>query len=242
VANQVTVRVSTAQGKDGPGFLNKMFASALPAPAVNVGAHATAVVEFPSGGSAFPLAISDCQYDLSSAAATGVSQQIRYKPGMGTCTSTSGHAIPGGFGWLAQTDSACHAATNINGNAGSDPGADYPKTTACDAILQSWINTINNGGSVMGTFPVYDNAGSGGNPGWFHILGYATFELQGWKFGGGTIQPRTFHNTSTDPALSCTDPCRGIIGKFVKFESIDSGPGLPGVGVDLGTSKIRLIN
>ncbi|WP_309108591.1 Tad domain-containing protein [Arthrobacter sp.] len=243
VANQVTVRTTTQDG--GNGFLRQMFSSALDAPPVTVGAHATAALTFPSGGSAFPLAISDCQYDLSSAVETGEVQLIKYKPGDGPCTSTAGHTIPGGFGWLLQTDSACHAETDIDDNAASDPGGNYPKTDACDAILQSWIDTINGGGSVMGTFPVFDNSGGTGKTGWFHIRGYATFEIQGWKFGGGTKEPRTFHNTVEDvedDANSCIDPCLGIIGQFIKFESIDSSGGTPGVGVDLGTVTIRLIN
>ena len=127
----------------------------------------------------------------------GEVQLITYKPGMSDCTSTAGHAIPGGFGWLDQTDSGCHAETDINDNADSDPGADYPKSDACDAILQSWIDTINSGESVFGTFPVYDNAEGTGNPGWFHIRGYATFEIQGWKFGGGILAPRTFNKVPT---------------------------------------------
>lgn len=241
VDDQVTVRTTTRDGTSGAGFLRQMFSSALNAPPATVGAHATAALEFPSGGSAFPLAISDCQYDLSEAEATGEVQLIKYKPGDGPCTSTAGHTIPGGFGWLQQTDTACHAATDIDDNAASDPGGNYPKTTACDAILQSWIDTINSGESVMGTFPVYDNAGSTGKNGWFHIRGYATFNIQGWKFGGGTSQPRTFQN-AVDPATTCKDPCLGIIGQFVKFVSIEDGGGLPGVGVDLGTSRIRLIN
>lgn len=245
VPNEVTVRTTTRDGTSGAGFLRQMFSSALNAPPATVGAHATAGLEFPSGGSAFPLAISDCQYDLSSTEVSGEVQLIKYKPGMSDCTSTAGHVIPGGFGWLDQTDSACHAETDSGDNADSDTGADYPSTAACDAIIQSWKDTINGGGTVMGTFPVYDNAGGTGAGGWFHIRGYATFNIQGWKFGGGTTEPRTFHNKAphvVDPADSCTDPCRGIIGQFVKFVSIDSGGGLPGVGVDLGTSKIRLIN
>lgn len=241
VPNEVTVRTTTRDGTNGAGFLRQMFSSALDAPPASVGAYATAAVEFPSGGSAFPLAISDCQYDLSTTEPTGEVQVITYKPGMGECTSTAGHTIPGGFGWLEQTDTECHAETDIDDNAGSDPGAAYPKSDACDEILESWIEAIEDDEPVLGTFPVFDNADGTGNPAWFHVRGYATFQIQGWKFGGGSNQPRTFRN-ATDPATICSDPCRGIIGQFVKFESIDGGGGLPGVGADLGTSKIRLIN
>lgn len=241
VANQVTVRTTT-RNSNGAGFLHQMFSSALNAPPATVGAHATAALDPPGSGSAFPLALSDCQYDLSGAETEGEVQLIRYKPGMGTCTSTSGHVIPGGFGWLDQT-SPCVAATDVDDTAGSDTGADY--AAECDAILQGWINKINGGGQALATFPVYDEAGGTGTGAWFHIRGYATFDIQGWKFGGGSSQPRTFRNTSpavADPADSCTGVCRGIIGQFVKYESIGTFTGGSGTGANLGTVVIHLVD
>jgi hypothetical protein len=63
----------------------------------------------------------------------------------------------------------------------------------------------------------------------------------GWKFGGGSTSPQTYNNSPT-PATACVDPCRGIIGKFRKFESIDAFEGNSGTGDDLGTVYIRLTN
>ena len=241
VADQVTVRTTTKNGSSS--VLAKLFASALNAPAVSVGAHATASVEVPGSGAGFPLALSECQYDLSDAVETGVLQQIRYKPGMAGCTSTSGHAIPGGFGWLDQNAGQCQAATDTEDNAAYDPGADYPNKPGenCDSVLQGWISTIQAGDEVLGVFPVFDNAGKDKGKGWFHIRGYATFQMIGWKFGGGSTSPQTY-NSSPTPATACVDPCRGIIGKFQKFESIDAFEGNSGTGDDLGTVYIRLTN
>lgn len=241
VADQVTVRTTTQNGSSS--VLAKLFSSVLNAPAVSVGAHATASVDVPGSGAGFPLALSECQYDLSDAVETGVLQQIRYKPGMGTCTSTSGHAIPGGFGWLNQNGGQCRATTDTEDNAAYDPGADYPNKPGenCDSVLQGWINTISAGDEVLGVFPVYDDAGKDKGKGWFHIRGYATFQMVGWKFGGGSTGPRTYNNSPT-PATACVDPCRGIIGKFKKFESIDAFDGNSGTGDDLGTVFIRLTN
>jgi hypothetical protein len=241
VPDQVTVRTTTQNGSSS--VLAKLFSSILNAPAVSVGAYATASVEVPGSGAGFPLALSECQYDLSDAVETGVLQQIRYKPGMAGCTSTSGHAIPGGFGWLDQNAGQCQAATDTEDNASYDPGADYPSKTGenCDSVLQAWINTIQAGDEVLGIFPVFDNAGKDKGKGWFHIRGYATFQMVGWKFGGGTTSPQTYNNSPT-PATACVDPCRGIIGKFKKFESIDAFEGNSGIGDDLGTVFIRLTN
>lgn len=238
VPNQVTVATSTRSGSNG--FLTKMFASALNAPPVTVGARATAVIEPIGGATAFPLAISDCQYDLSGAEETGAIQLIKYKPGSGTCTSTSGHVIPGGFGWLDESGT-CVATTDAGDIADTDTGANFPGT--CDATVLAWKNTLEAGGTVEGTFPVYDDAGGSGHGGWFHIRGYATFRLIGWAFSGGG-SPEVFRATMPwvgDPANACTGSCRGIIGQFVKFESIDSSDGTGGTGADLGSVKIRLI-
>lgn len=240
VPHQVTVVTSTRDGTSGAGFLTKLFASALNAPPVTVGAHATASVGTPPGATAFPLAFSDCSYDLSAAAATGAVQLIKYKPGRGSCTSTSGHVIPGGFGWLNQS-APCEAGTTSGGIAGSDPGADY--AAECNAVLTAWKNKILAGESVEGTFPVYDDAGGTGHSGWLHVRGYATFKMIGWRFSGSG-DPQVFRSGMPDVvnvANVCNNPCRGIIGQFVRFESIDSAGGPPGTGPDLGSVIIQLI-
>ncbi|MDQ0673683.1 Flp pilus assembly protein TadG [Pseudarthrobacter siccitolerans] len=240
VEHQVTVRTSTAQGKDGPGFLSKMFASALPAPAVNVGAHATAIVDFPSSGSGFPLALSDKCFNLSKGSQTAQVQKISYAPG-GTCTGPSGTQIPGGWGWLDQ-DSPCVADTTLGSNLlGSDPGKDPP--FGCAAILLEWKATILAGGEVKVAFPVFSDASNKGQNGYFTIIGYATFKIWGWKFGQN--KEFEFRNTKDDPdmtnSLACDIPAnqRCIIGQFVKFDSIKSSGG---GGKDFGTSEIRLIH
>ncbi|MCO4275095.1 Tad domain-containing protein [Pseudarthrobacter sp. HLT3-5] len=242
VPNQVTVRTSTRNGATGAGFLTQMFSSALNTTPATVGAYAVATAEPPSSGSAFPLALSECQYDLSEGELEGEVQLVRYKPGMDDCTSTSGHVIPGGFGWLDQS-SPCVATTDADAIVSSDTGADY--AAECDAILNSWIAEINSGGQALATFPVYDEAGGSGTGGWFHIRGYATFDIQGWKFGGGSNAPRSFHNKApyvTDPADACTGSCLGIIGQFIRYESIETYGGGGGVGDDMGTVEIRLID
>ncbi|WP_427129823.1 pilus assembly protein TadG-related protein [Pseudarthrobacter sp. S9] len=240
VPNQVTVATSTLNGSNGAGFLTKLFASALNAPPITVRAGATASIAPPGGATAFPLAISDCQYDLSGAAVTGAVQLIKYQPGSGTCTSTSGHVIPGGFGWLAQSGT-CTATTDAAHTVPTDTGANYPGS--CDATLTAWRTTILAGGTVEGTFPVYDDAGGTGIHGWFHIRGYATFKIIGWAFSGGGT-PKVFRETMPyvgSAANECSGSCRGIIGQFVKYESIDSAGDSSGTGPDLGSVIIRLI-
>ena len=106
-----------------------------------------------------------------------------------------------------------------------------------------WKNTILAGGDVEGTFPVYDDAGGNrANGGWFHIRGYATFRLIGWRFAGsGSTEVFRSRYPDVSAANACNKPCRGIIGQFVRFESIDSAGGPGGTGADLGSVEIRLI-
>lgn len=240
VPDRVTVRTTTQNGSNS--FLSKLFASALNAPPVTVGAFATASFEPPSGGKGFPLAISDNCFNLSEASPTGEVQKISYKPG-GTCTDPSGHAIPGGWGWLDQS-SPCEATTETGTNqVGSDPGNNPP--SGCGAILDGWKSTILAGGEVNVAFPIFDDATNQGQNGQFHIIGYATFKIWGWKFGNN--HEYEFRNTASDPgmtsALACTQGNnRCIIGQFVKFESIDTFTGGSGGGADLGTVNIKLID
>jgi Flp pilus assembly protein TadG len=240
VAGQVTVRTTTRNGSSGAGFLTQMFSKALNAPPVSVGAHATAAVTFPGSGTGFPLAISNECYNLTEASPTSDVQRISYKPG-GTCTGPSGTQIPGGWGWLDQS-APCEATTETGTNEmGSDPG--NPPPTECQAVLTDWRTTILGGGEVLAAFPIFDDATNQGQNGKFHIIGYATFNVWGWKFGNNHVYE--FRNKETDPNMTSDLACaagqdRCIIGQFVKYESVDSFVGTP--GVDLGTYVFQLID
>lgn len=235
----VTVTTSTKNGSSS--FLTNMFANAINAGPVTVGAQATAAVGPPGSGSGFPLALSDNCYNLASASQTAEVQRISYKPG-GTCTGPSGTEIPGGWGWLDES-SPCIATTQV-GTAGmaGDPGNNPPN--GCSIILTNWKNTLLAGGEVNVPFPVFDTASGTGNTGTFNIIGYATFKIWGWKFGNNGAYE--FRNTSSDPGMTSALACSGgndrcVIGQFVKFVSIDSSGGYVAGGVDLGTSEIHLI-
>ncbi|SDI71046.1 Flp pilus assembly protein TadG [Arthrobacter cupressi] len=241
VANQVTVTTTTLNGTSGAGFLSKMFASALNAPPASVGAQATAGLTFPGGGGAFPLAFSDECFDLSNSVSTGEMQKISWKPGV-TCTNPSGHTIPGGWGWLEDPDADCYAVTTTGNVVGSDPGNNKP--TACEIILQGWLNDLSAGETVEVTFPVFDSASGSGNTGTFHIIGYATFSVVGWKFGQGA--PYEYHNTTAalgNSNLACSaGNARCIIGQFVKYVTLeDAEGGGAGSGQNLGTVVVKLI-
>lgn len=238
VPAQVTVTTSTINGSSS--FLTNLFANAINAGPVTVGAQATAGAMPLSSGSGFPLALSDNCYNLTTSSPTAEVQKISYKPG-GTCTGPSGTEIPGGWGWLDES-SPCNATTTVGTNGmASDPGNNPP--SGCSTILSDWKSTILGGGEVLVPFPVFDVASGTGNTGSFNIIGYATFKIWGWKFGNN--HEYEFRNTATDPGMTSALACpagqdRCIIGQFVKFNTIGSGSYVPG-GMDLGTAEIRLI-
>ncbi|SEP58520.1 TadE/TadG family type IV pilus assembly protein [Arthrobacter sp. OV608] len=238
VPGQVTVTTSTKNGSSS--FLTNLFANAINAGPVTVGAQATAAAGPPGGGSGFPLALSDNCYNLASGSQTAEAQKISYKPG-GTCTGPSGTQIPGGWGWLDE-DSPCVANTQVGTNdMGSDPGNNPP--SGCATILGTWKTTLLAGGEVKVEFPVFDTSSGTGQGGSFHVIGYATFKIWGWKFGNNGVYE--FRNTGSDPGMTSSLACTGgndrcVIGQFVKYTVIGSGNYIPG-GEDLGTSEIRLI-
>ena len=237
-AGLVTVTTSTKNGSSS--FLTNLFANAINAGPVTVGAQATAGFGVPGSGSGFPLALSNNCFNLASGSQTAEVQKMSYKPG-GTCTGPSGTQIPGGWGWLDQ-DTPCNAVTQVGTNEmGSDPGNNPP--SGCATILGAWKTTLLAGGEVKVEFPVFDVASGTGQNGSFNIIGYATFKIWGWKFGNNGVYE--FRNTSTDPGMTSALACSGgndrcVIGQFVKYTVIGSGNYVPG-GVDLGTSEIRLI-
>jgi hypothetical protein len=239
VPGQVTVTTSTKNGSSS--FLTNMFANAINAGPVTVGAQATAAAFFPGSGSGFPLALSDNCFNLASGATTAAVQKLSYKPGR-TCTGPSGTEIPGGWGWLVES-SPCNATTTVGtANMDSDPGNNPP--SGCADILNGWKTTILAGGEVKVLFPVFDTSSGTGAGGTFHIIGYATFKIWGWKLGNN--HDYEFRNTASDPGMTSSLACNGgndrcIIGQFVKYETVDASTSTSTTGEDLGTSQIRLI-
>ena len=236
-----TVNVTTqSQDTSGNNHFSLTFARALGIQTADIQASAQATWSPPNNGGGFPLAFSDNCWDLSGSTPTGGLQKISWKPGI-TCTDASGHTIPGGWGWLTQS-SPCYATTQSGSSSiGSDPGNNFP--SGCQSVLQGWVDTLNGGGTVKVLFPVFDTATGSGNTGTFHIIGYATFNIVGWKFGNNG-SPYAYHNTTSDLGnsnLSCgggNDRC--IIGQFIKYQTIGTAGGGGGSGQDLGTLDIHL--
>lgn len=97
----------------------------------------------------------------------------------GTCgAGPSGGDLPGGFGWLDETD--CEAEIDEDSIVGDDPGASAP--SACRDLLEDLFES----GEVT-ILPIYDDTnGLTGNNGTYHIAGFVGFKVLGYRFPGET--------------------------------------------------------
>ncbi|MDQ0118403.1 pilus assembly protein TadG-related protein [Pseudarthrobacter sp902506025] len=218
-SNSVTV-VTKAMNHSGPGAAT-FFANVFGISTVNVGATASAGWGSPYAGTvALPLAFSECQFDLTA----GV--QVLQIQGGPSCVSSngSGHTLPGGFGWIDSDPGVCGATITLaHPQVSSKSGVSEP--TLCSSVFDSLIDQ-----TVL--LPVYDDKGGNGTNGWFHIKGFAAFKLSGFNFPG--------HSANNTGTPGCSGNCKGIIGSFVKYVTLDSGFTLG--GPDLGGRIVALTN
>ena len=229
-AGTVTV-VTGAQEPDGrANRVSLFFARALGIPTAEVGARASAVWGSPQAGrTPFPLAFSICQVQnrvdgalqrLQSHGTTGpggtpVNSTCNYGP--------NGAAVAGGYGWLVQDAGVCGGSVDILvAEGGSATGNDGP--TNCDATMQRWVDELTAGRDVTVLLPVFNQVTGTGSGASYKLISFAAFSVRGWKFAGSDLTPKTFRNTSLHAgALECTGNCRGIIGRFVKYVSLEDG-------------------
>ncbi|MCD5341622.1 Tad domain-containing protein [Arthrobacter sp. AK04] len=227
VTGQVTVTTSTKTGSSS--FLTKLFASALNAGPVTVGATSTAAWGSPGSGPAtLPLTFAPCQFDVDGA------DQTILTHGSTTCISDSpsGASIPAGFAWLARDPGKCQATVHpddpstvgvTDPYATSDPGGNL--STECKALIPTYINTV-----IF--FPVFTPATGVGVNGKFYIKGYAAFLLKGYRFPGESAGDLTGLSGSNF----------GIRGKFVSWvadPTVYAGGGYSGGGADLPPHLVK---
>ncbi|ACL42392.1 conserved hypothetical protein (plasmid) [Pseudarthrobacter chlorophenolicus A6] len=226
-ANSVKVQTTTKDGKTKAGSLALTFAPILGIETDTVSATSTARWGSPARGPAIlPLVFAPCNFKLN-----GAIQVIsRHGDSGGTpCSSTSpsGQLLPGGFGWLATPSGVCGANVDIAINAmmASDNGISLP--AGCASVL-----TASAGKTIL--LPVYSDKNGAGAGGWYKVTGWAAFKLLGWNYPGFSYQATTYSGAT------CKGDCKGIIGQFVSFVSLDDR--FTGVGPDLGASIVTLSN
>ena len=220
----VTVVVGAQESGGEPNEVSLFFARALGMQTAKVGAKASAIWGSPQAGrTPFPLAFSVCQVQGS---VEGGLQKLQ-SHGTGANTSCNygpnGAAVSGGYGWLVQDTGLCGGTVDILVmEGGSATGNDGPSN--CGPTMQRWVDELTAGRDVIVLLPVFNQVTGTGAGATYKLIAFAAFSVKGWKFTGSDKTPITFRNTSQYAGtLECTGNCRGIIGRFVKYVSLEDG-------------------
>lgn len=224
IAGKVTVKTGALEDGAEPNEISLFFARSLGIDSVSVGATATAQWGSPSKGTA-PFAIAFSQCEVDSGPTHDGSLQFLMSHGIGdtkdAChSSSSGHEIPGGFGWLKQEPAgSCEVSIDLGATLEySDTGNNF-KGQACRDKLDSWAKKLDDDQRVIELFPVFDETnGVNGNGGAFYIEAFAAIDIRGWNFksDGYYMQPEA-ETHFTDHGYGNSDT--GFVGRFVRYVS-----------------------
>lgn len=224
-AGTVTVTTGAQEAGGEPNRISLSFARVLGIESAEVGARASAQWGSPiAGRTVFPAAFSICQVEgridgglqrLGLHGGSYANPACNYGP--------SGATVPGGFGWLAQDPGQCGGYIDLaTQEGGSATGNNEPPN--CTAVFNQWITELTAGRHPTVLLPVFNQVSGTGSGAVYGLTAFAAFEVAGWKFTGGNSAPSVFHNTSSYVgARECTGSCRGIIGRFVRYVSLDEG-------------------
>lgn len=224
-AGTVTVTTGAQQAGGEANKVSLSFARILGFDSAEVGASAGAQWGSPKAGPIiFPAAFSVCQVE---GRVDGGLQRLGLHGGSyanPACNyGPSGAPVPGGFGWLAQIEGQCGGYIDLLvQEGGSSTGNNEPPN--CTTVFNKWSTELNAGRRPTVLLPVFNQVSGTGAGAVYKISSFAAFEVAGWKFSGGTSLPSVFRNTSTHVgSQACTGDCRGIIGSFVRYVSLDEG-------------------
>lgn len=237
-----TVRVVTnARDTNGQNSFSLFFARVLGIETEQVGALAEASWGAPTSATTLPWTVSECVFkkylspaQLASLNSTGnfsgdpvpTHVTLRYDtnaPAVGGCVAQNGYQ-PGGFGWL-ETNSGCTTDISISAAVQGQPGNHFPNGATCASALAHIMDQ-------PALIPLFKTAAQNGNKTKYTLVGFAAFQVTGYKFDGGQ---------NLDPAApSCTNNCRAIQGFFSRFVTLEEGSQVSGGIPNYGASVVTL--
>lgn len=240
-----TVRVVTKareKGSASDGF-SLFFARVMGFNTTQINATAEAKWGSPSGASTLPWTVSECVFEkylsptqLADLKATGnftgdpipTHILMRYDenaPAYPGCAAQNGYE-PGGFGWL-KTTSGCSTDISVGSTVQGQTGNTFPTASECNALLATIMDQ-------PALIPLFSSATGNGSNATYTLVGFAAFQVTGYKFGGPSV-------TQLDPlAPSCTGNCRGLQGYFSRFVSLEEGLKLSGSIPNFGGAGVAL--
>jgi hypothetical protein len=244
--NSSTVRVETnaqAPGSTEDSF-GLFFARVLGHETSVIHAAAEASWGPPESGSTLPWTVSECIFRQSltpsqlheldttgnfSGDPSSTRILLRYEekaPEVPGCGEDNGY-LPGGFGWL-EIDSGCSADIDLTAEVEGQPGNHFPTAAECDAILDGILDE-------PALIPLYETAVGNGDKTVYTLIGFAAFQVTGYKFGGSL-------EVDDDLAPDCSKNCRGLQGYFTRFVSIEEGVASTGGQPNYGGTVVSLSN
>ncbi|AUZ87716.1 pilus assembly protein TadG [Arthrobacter agilis] len=233
------VTVSTGALEDGqaPNRVSLIFANALGVGSSEVTATSSAEWGSPVAGPApFPIVFSECELKDGSGW-----QVVEFRKKADSTPACAG-GPPGGFGSLNSTPGKCEALVDITKSASGSNTGNTGAPFNCVGLLTEWRSKIEAGTPPIGLFPIYDQVSDSGSNAVYHLIGFAAFEVHGWKFKqeGSSVFPDSFRDNYY-PGYRCSSTqCIGIIGKFVKMVSLDDAYKLGSYDPMMGTAVVRL--
>lgn len=242
-ANTVRVETNAREAGSGDDHFSLSFARVLGIDTAEITAVAEASWGPPNAGPTLPWTVSECVFrkalspsQLSELDSTGdftgdpdpTHILLRYDenaPVVPGCAAENGYR-PGGFGWL-EISHGCSADIDLNSDVDGQPGNHFPTEHECDAILATVMEQ-------PALIPLFDSNSGNGNNTVYSLIGFAAFQVTGYKFGGPSV-------THVDPAApSCTGNCRGLQGFFARFVSLGEYSLSTGGGANYGGTVVAL--
>ena len=140
----------------------------------------------------------------------------------------AGSDLPGGFGWLDNTNNSCYATTDSSGQLDVNTGTDV--SNACKAALDASLGTV-----VY--VPVFDATnGLNGTNGAYSVAGYAAFFMTGYYLGSVKQQSMV---TGRYP---CSGSDRCISGFFTQGLVPQGGTVGSGSTTNMGATVVGLVS
>lgn len=245
--NSVRVETNAQEAGSTVDSFSLFFARAMGIESTLI--HSAAVASWgpPSTGSTLPWTVSECVFRQSLTATQlsdldstgnfsgdpmGTHILLRYDEGAPTypgCEVENG-LQPGGFGWL-EPNADCSVDIDIDNVVNGRPGNSFPTVpgnpAVCDDVLAGILDE-----PVL--IPLFDSAtDAGGRRTQYTLIGFAAFEVTGYKFGGSL-------NVDDPEAPACTGNCRGLMGFFTRFVTLAEGGIDTGGGANFGANRVSL--
>lgn len=248
-ANSVRVETNAQDAGATADSFTLFFARAFGVDATVI--HAAAVASWgpPDTGSTLPWTVSECVFRQSLTAAqrnqldttgsftgdpSGTHILLRYDeraPAYPGCAAENG-LMPGGFGWL-EPNADCSADIDGDSTVDGRPGNSFPTVSGDPSRCQDVLAGLLNEPVLIPLFSTATDAG--GTRTRYNIIGFAAFEVTGYRFGGSPSQ-----NVADAAAPACSGQCRGLMGFFTRFVTLDEGGIDTGGGDDFGANRVAL--